>query len=111
MMVSAEGPKLEETLANDQIPGLFGGVPEFTVPDSIRARMALDKPLHLEVTVLVGDTGRPVAIEFPYLDPEHYPAWLVNRIGMLALRWTFRPAQRLEHPVPMWINVEVIVNP
>jgi len=111
MLVSAESPKLEETRASDQIPGLYGGIPTITLPDSVRTRMNQTKPIHLEVSVLVSETGHPVAIDFPYLAPERYPAWIVNQIGQLGLRWRFKPAVRLEHDVPMWINVEVILNP
>jgi tetratricopeptide (TPR) repeat protein len=111
MLTATEGPKLEAAPANDQIPGLYGGLPTLALPDSIRARMAVDKPVLLEVTVLVSETGRALAVEFPYLSPAHYPAWLVNQIGLLALRWKFQPAVHLDHPVPMWINVEITLNP
>ena len=39
MLVSGEGPKLEETRTSDQIPGLYGAVPTIALPDSVRARM------------------------------------------------------------------------
>jgi len=110
MITAPDGPKIEEDTPQDQLPGLRG-VPGVTPPDSVKANPTYDKSLYVEATVLVDENGRAVLVDFPHFTPQRMPAGLMNALVRAARQWTFRPAMRLGHPLRMWINVQINLNP
>jgi tetratricopeptide (TPR) repeat protein len=110
MLIAAEGPKVEENIPTDQIPGLYG-TPVVTVPDSVRANPAFHPEVHLVATALVSEDGRTLLLDVPRWDPARVPAGLVNALVEASRRWKFRPAVRLGQPLRLWINVDINLQP
>ncbi len=105
------GPKLVETLPMDQIPGLYGGLPTLKLGDEDRARMQLASTLSIEASALVDESGRALAVEFPYLPPARISPLLMHRMMELSEHWRFKPAVRSGHAARVWINVEYSLQP
>jgi len=110
MLISPRGPKIEETTPSDQLPGLYA-IPTVAPPDSVRANPRFDPRMFIEATVLVGEDGKAILVEFPYTTPERMPAGLMQALVSAAAGWSFRPALHLGHPLAMWINVEIDLQP
>jgi len=111
LLTSAERPKLEEPATNDQPPALYGSQPQMTVPDSLKAVMRMTRPVHMYVTVLADERGRPVLDDLPWLSPEYTPVELIEQILAVVRTWRFRPAVKLGHPQRAWATVELDLNP
>ncbi|MFN8586348.1 MAG: hypothetical protein U0704_00995 [Candidatus Eisenbacteria bacterium] len=110
MLTSAVRPKQEETPRFDTPAGILGA-PELPLDAADRARLALQKPLRLYVTVYVDERGRPVVNDLPYAPAGFLPDWLVGRVTALAGTWKFQPARRLGNPTPCWATLELVLNP
>ena len=110
MLTSALRPKLEEYSQNDVLAALQG-IPQVVLPDSLKARMKLAKPLQYFVTVLVDEHGRPVGDDLPWSAPGQMPDAAVVQILRLAAQWRFRPAVKLSRNVRSWATVQLTLEP
>ena len=73
--------------------------------------MALTKPLHLYVHVLVSETGAPLIIDLPYLPRAAMPPGVIAHIAAALPLWRFRAPLRLSQPQRGWATVEYILEP
>ena len=111
MITAPDRPKPEEDTPSDTPAGLYGTAPSLVVPDSLRDRMQMTKPVKFYVTVLVDEAGRPALSYLPYLSPEQMPYPILQQVLASAAGWHFRPATRFGHPVRAWISVEYMLYP
>ena len=79
--------------------------------DAMKAVLHLTKPIRLFVTVLVGEDGKPVVNDLPWMPFGTIPDALVGDVARLSSTWRFFPAQRFESPVACWATLELMLNP
>lgn len=110
VLTSAKRPKQEEYQQFDAVPMLVFN-PMSQPADSLRARMGLRKPLQVFVEVLIGETGRPVLVQLPYVTEETVPAGVVNHVVGQIGQWRFIPARKFDKPQRSWASVEYVLQP
>ena len=110
VLTSAKRPKQEEYQQFDAVPMLVFN-PMSQPADSLRARMGLRKPLQVFVEVLIGETGRPVLVQLPYMTEETVPAAVVNHVVGQIGQWRFIPARKFDKPQRSWASVEYVLQP
>jgi len=110
ILTSAKRPKREEFVQYDATPMLAFN-PMSQPEDSLRARMRLRKPLQVFVQVLVGENGRPIMVELPYLTEERFPAGVVHHVLRQIGDWRFVPARKFDKPQRSWASVEYVLQP
>ena len=110
MLTSSHRPKLEEFVQMDEAPAiLHREMPP--LPQELKQKMALTKPLHLYVHVLVSETGAPLIIDLPYLPRAAMPPGVIAHIAAALPLWRFRAPLRLSQPQRGWATVEYILEP
>lgn len=110
ILTSALRPKLEEFVQMDEAPAIVHReMPP--LPDPLKKQMALTKPLHLYVHVLVSEKGAPLVIDLPYLPRTAMPPAVVAHIAAALPLWRFRAPVRLSQPQRGWATVEYILEP
>jgi hypothetical protein len=110
ILTSAKRPKREEFVQYDATPMLAFN-PMSQPEDSLRARMRLRKPLQVFVQVLVGENGRPIMVELPYLTEDRFPAGVVHHVLRQIGDWRFVPARKFDKPQRSWASVEYVLQP
>ena len=110
ILTSAKRPKREEFIQFDTSPMLAFN-PMTPAPDSLRALMALKKPLQVYVQVLVGEDGRPLLSELPYIAEGRVPAGVVHHVIREIGTWHFIPARKFDRKQRSWATVEYILQP
>jgi hypothetical protein len=111
MLTASNGPKPEADFPTDTPAGLFGAVaPSWVVPDSLRTRMHMTRPIRLYVTVLVDEHGRAALSDFPWFSPAQLPPEIMEHVMSDAKAWRFRSATRFRAPVRSWVSVEYWLN-
>ena len=104
MLTSATGPKIEERVVPDVLVMLFG-IPQPSIPDSLRR--GFTKPLHIALPTLVGADGRALLHELPWFSRGSIPDEVIPLMLAELPGWRFRPASRLNRPIPVWTWVEI----
>ncbi len=110
ILTSAKRPKREEFVQFDATPMLAFN-PMTQPEDSLRARMRLRKPLQVFVQVLVGENGRPLLAELPYVTEARFPAGVVHHVLSQIGDWRFVPARKFDKPQRSWASVEYVLQP
>lgn len=110
VLTSAKRPKREEFVQFDATPMLAFN-PMSQPEDSLRARMRLRKPLQVFVQVLVGESGRPLLAELPYMSEERVPPGVVHHVLRQIGDWRFVPARKFDKPQRSWASVEYVLQP
>jgi len=110
MLTSSQRPKLEEFVQMDETPAiLHREMPP--LPQELKQKLALTKPLHLYVHVLVSEAGAPLIIDLPYLPRAAMPPGVIAHIAAALPLWRFRAPVRLSQPQRGWATVEYILEP
>lgn len=110
MLTSSHRPKLEEFVQMDEAPAIVHReMPP--LPQELKQKLALTKPLHLYVHVLVSETGAPLIIDLPYLPRDAMPPGVIAHIAAALPLWRFRAPIRLSQPQRGWATVEYILEP
>lgn len=110
VLTSPSRPKLEEFVQMDESPGiLYQPMPP--LPQALREKLALTKPLPLYVHVLVSEAGLPLLTDMPYLPRTAMPAGVVAHIGAALHQWRFRAPVRHAQPQRGWATVEYTLQP
>jgi Flp pilus assembly protein TadD len=111
MLTAPNRPKPEEDVVTDTPAGLYGQVaPSWVVPDSLRPRMHMTRPIRLYVTVLVDERGRAALSYFPWFSAAGLAPEVLEHVMAEAKTWRFRPATRFQAPVRAWVSVEYWLN-
>lgn len=110
ILTSAKRPKREEFVQYDATPMLAFN-PMSQPADSLRARLQLRKPLQVFVQVLVGENGRPIMVELPYVSEARFPAGVVHHVLRQIGQWRFVPARKFDKPQRSWASVEYVLKP
>ena len=110
VLTSARRPKQEEFTQFDRNAMLVFN-PQPQPPDSLRTIMNLKKPTQLFVQVLVGEGGRALLMDLPYVTEERLPAPVVNQVLEQIGLWRFIPANKFQRTQPSWVSVEYMLQP
>ena len=109
-LTSAVRPKLEEYIQMDEAPALiFHPMPALPAP--LQQSLALSKPLHLYLHVLVSERGEPLLLDLPYVPRSAMPGGVVGHIAQAIQTWRFRAAVRHGEPQRGWASVEYVLEP
>ncbi|MEO5987904.1 MAG: hypothetical protein ABIU54_10690 [Candidatus Eisenbacteria bacterium] len=110
VLTSPVRPKLEEFVQMDEAPGILSR-PMPPLPEALKRRLALTKPMQLYVHVLVSEAGLPLLTDLPYLPRDAMPAAVVAHIASALHQWRFRAPVRLGQPKRGWATVEYTLQP
>lgn len=110
VLTSPSRPKLEEFVQMDQTPGILHR-PMPPLPEALKLKLALTKPMQVFVHVLVSEAGLPLLTDLPYLPREAMPAGVAGHIAAAIHQWRFRAPVRLAQPQRGWATVEYTIQP
>lgn len=94
----------------DEAPAVIHN-PMPRLPDDLRRRLTLTKPLQLYVPVLVSDAGSPLLIDFPYIPRAMVPPQVVAHVAAALQQWRFRAPVRGGVRQRGWATIEYTLEP